>query len=96
MKDIVFRIAVLLARYFRSNCRRHLCRAWPTALGLAILAFVNEVVRPRITQVAVPLNDCGVGLDPCEVVFASVGDGHYESPLSIEHSTLVHGLADSA
>jgi hypothetical protein len=51
-------------------------RAGPACLQLAVGAFVDEGVRPRMAQVAIPLNESGVGLDHVERMRAASGLGH--------------------
>jgi hypothetical protein len=53
-----------------------LCGAGPTPFGLAVLALVDERVRARVAQRAVPLDYGGVGLDHLEIVLAAGGGGH--------------------
>ncbi|KAK7539574.1 uncharacterized protein J3D65DRAFT_284769 [Phyllosticta citribraziliensis] len=50
--------------------------ARPAALELAALAFVDEPVRPRVAEVAYPVDEGVVRLDHFERVVAASGDGH--------------------
>ncbi|KAK7518235.1 uncharacterized protein IWZ02DRAFT_456073 [Phyllosticta citriasiana] len=51
-------------------------RARPAALELAALAFIDEPMRPRVTEVAYPVDEGVVRLDHLERVVAASGDGH--------------------
>lgn len=50
--------------------------AGPARLELAILALVDEGMRARMAQIAIPLDEVGVGLDHLELVLAVCRGGH--------------------
>lgn len=62
----------------------HLClgRAGPASLELATRTLVDDGMWAGVAHVAVPLDQCGVGLDEHEVVGASAGLGHCDGCLS--------------
>ena len=53
-----------------------LLRAWLAGLKLALRALVDEPMWTGVAHVAVPENQCGVGLDDLEAVFALAWLGH--------------------
>lgn len=52
--------------------------AGPTRLELALIAFVDGIEGPMVTQVAVPDDERGIRLDQFEVVCAACWTGHGE------------------
>jgi len=55
------------------------CHACFAGLKLALRALVDPPVRPRVTHVAIPEDESGIGLDHLEGVFALAWLGHFDN-----------------
>lgn len=62
-------------RCLRWACLGIVC-AWTTGLELAVFTLEDEPVWSAMAHVAIPLDECALGLDKLERVCTESGDGH--------------------